>query len=125
MLMAFLLIGSLMVTPARTTSPSVIAVQSSAEVGASLAGTWLLRWEGNAQSEPVGTAIIEMHGSDIEVRGNDWSGRGKFEGQTGHYQWSINDGRTGHTTLWLDGKGLLHGQVRGALVYWDFIADRK
>jgi hypothetical protein len=54
-----------------------------------------------------------------------WRGSRKFEGQSGHNFWSFSEGRNGHTTLWLDQNGLLHGQVREAPVDWDFVATRE
>lgn len=94
-------------------------------IGGSLAGTWVVRWEGQPRSDPITHFTIEVTGHVIEVRGDAWKGHGTFEVQQGHFSWTYSDGRKGHTTLWLDGAGALHGQVREAPMDWDFIATRQ
>jgi hypothetical protein len=102
------------------------ALLANEPMGGGIAGTWVVRWEGQPRSEPVTEFTIQVTGNAIEVRGDSWNGRGTFEVQQGHFTWAYTDGRSGKTTFWLDGKGALHGQVRGpTVVDWDFIATRQ
>jgi hypothetical protein len=76
--------------------------------------------------------ISAQHGSQfligidtpIGVAGVDWEGRGVITGKDGHYDWVFPDGKTGTTTITIDENGNLVGQVRGAGIDWDYVAQR-
>jgi hypothetical protein len=113
-------------------SLALLLVLSNAEArgadslaGAGIGGSWMVRWEGQPGSDVIEIITIEGTGTRIEVRGHAWKGTGTFEGPAGDYAWAFDDGRTGHTTLWRDGAGALHGQVRNAPIDWDFVATRE
>ena len=61
-------------------------------------------------AEPTGNAAV------------DWQGQGVIKGNTGHYDWVFPDGKTGRTTITIDDDGVIHGQVRGSGLYWDYVA---
>jgi hypothetical protein len=89
-----------------------------------IAGTWIVRWDGQS-SAPLEVLKIEAAGPDIRVQGSSLRGHGSFEGLTGYYEWTLDDGTTGRTTFWLDANGALHGHVRQPAVDRDFVATRR
>jgi len=93
-------------------------------LGAGVAGTWVVRWEDHP-SAPLEVLKIEAAGPDIRVQGTSLRGHGSFEGLSGYYEWTLDDGTTGRTTFWLDASGALHGHVRYAAVDRDFVATRR
>jgi len=97
---------------------------ASEPLGAGIAGTWVVRWEGQP-SVPHEVLKIEAAGPDIRVQGTSLRGHGSFEGLSGHYEWTLDDGTTGTTTFWLDANGALHGHVRQPGVDRDFVATRR
>jgi hypothetical protein len=97
---------------------------ASEPLAGSIAGTWILRWEGQS-SAPLEVLKIEAAGPDIRVQGSSLRGRGSFEGLAGYYAWTLDDGTTGRTTFWLDASGALHGHVRQPAAERDFVATRR
>ena len=97
---------------------------ASEPLAGGIAGTWMVRWEGQS-SAPLEVLTIEAAGPDIRVQGSSLRGHGSFEGLTGYYEWTLNDGTMGRTTFWLDATGALHGHVRQPAVDRDFVATRR
>ena len=93
-------------------------------LGGGIAGTWVVRREGQP-SAPLEVLKIEAAGPDIRVQATSLRGHGSFEGLSGYYEWTLDDGTTGKTTFWLDANGALHGHVRQPAVDLDFIATRR
>ena len=93
---------------------------ASEPIGGSIAGTWVVRWEDHP-SAPLEVIKIETVGPDIRVQGTSLRGHGSFEGLSGYYEWTLDDGTTGKTTFWLG----LHGHVRQSAIDLDFIARRR
>lgn len=88
-----------------------------------LTGTWWL-WQDNQMrvGPPITSIKLTIRGTILTVAGDGFSGQGTFDGKTGYYDWQFGDGRAGRTTLSLDADGVLHGQVRGSSIAWDFQA---
>ena len=88
-------------------------------------GRWILRRESLAPEDRVTWMRIEHVGSHIEVFGESWRGKGRFEDKTGYYDWKFVDGRTGTTQIRLDETGILHGTVVGSEIDWSYWATRE
>ena len=93
-------------------------------LGGGIAGTWVVRRVGQP-SAPLEVLKIEAAGPDIRVQATSLRGHGSFEGLSGYYEWTLDDGTTGKTTFWLDANGALHGHVRQPAADLDFIATRR
>ena len=93
-------------------------------LGGGIAGTWVVRREGQP-SAPLEVLKIEAAGPDIRVQATSLRGHGSFEGLSGYYEWTLDDGTTGKTTFWLDASGALHGHVRQPAADRDFVATRR
>lgn len=92
---------------------------------AHLNGYWMLRREGEPDSNPITWMKIEMSGSKLKVIGDTWSGKGKFDGQQGFYDWGLKDGSKGRTDIYIDDGYVLHGTVRSRKVNWNYEASRN
>jgi hypothetical protein len=92
---------------------------------AGIAGRWILRRENLPPDDRVTWMRVELAGSDIEVFGESWRGKGKFDGRSGYYDWQFVDGRTGTTRIQLDDTGVLHGTVVGSEIDWSYWATRE
>jgi hypothetical protein len=57
--------------------------------------------------------------------GIDWEGRGVINGDQGYYDWVFPDGKRGRTTFTVDKDGVVHGQVRGGGIDWDYVGIRS
>jgi regulation of enolase protein 1 (concanavalin A-like superfamily) len=89
-----------------------------------LSGQWFLRPQNRPSSSPTTSMRIQLNGRRLLVEGSGWTGEGEFDGQRGFYNWRFTDGKIGRTDIYLDDKGVLHGQVRGSGLDWDFMATR-
>ncbi len=88
-------------------------------------GDWRLSAEGRPGAGAIASMRIEVRGAEIAASGDGWNGRGSFDGTRGYYDWQFADGRRGRTTIALDGDCVLHGQVRGSGLDWDYQAQRR
>lgn len=87
-------------------------------------GRWALRRESQPNSRPITSFSVEASGEGIIVLGDSWKGYGNFDGKSGSYHWVFTNGKSGQTTFHMDFDGVLHGQVRGAGIDWDYIATQ-
>ncbi len=101
---------------------------------ADLTGTYALFQADNPAQGPIGhMRISSQQGRKFSVgiaepTGNpkvDWEGRGVIDGDKGYYDWDFPDGKKGRTTISIDSKGQLRGQVRGTKINWDYIGRRE
>jgi hypothetical protein len=92
-----------------------------------IAGSWVVRREGQPFSNPDSTMAIDVWGEQILVRGAGWNGQGTFNGWSGQYAWSFANGYTGVTTFSKNfGDDTLHLQARGWNgLAWDWMASRQ
>ncbi len=93
--------------------------------GAGITGVWLLRREGRRHSTPTSWMRLEQARLRLLSSGDGWTGEGEFDGESGYYNWSFADGRTGRTTIRLGENGILYGEVRGSGLDWNFEATRQ
>src|SRR5262245_30144219 len=62
-------------------------------LGGGIVGTWVVRWEGQPPA-PLEVLKIEAAGPDIGVQATSLRGQGSFEGLSGYYEWTLDDGTT-------------------------------
>jgi predicted Ser/Thr protein kinase len=89
-----------------------------------ITGKWYLRKEGEG-SEVRAWVTFRRTGNRLIAVGDGWAAAGEFDGKKGYYSWEFADAKSGKTTLFVDDKGRLHGQVRGSGIDWDYIAARE
>jgi hypothetical protein len=80
----------------------------------------------NNGSKPVAVmTIFDQIGPIFQVRGSDWSGFGRIDGNRGYYDWKFLDGKSGRTTFTVRGDGSLIGHVSGSGIDWTYFAAPK
>jgi len=91
-----------------------------------ISGVWKCRPANRPNSSTFNTMKIKQSGNKITVKGigQDWSGKGEFEGDEGYYDWKFSNGNKGRTTIYIDSKGNLFGEVKGQITPWTYIGTR-
>ena len=99
--------------------------------GAILEGEWDLMYPGEPsrmKGRWGGRLEFRGDGPDLRVAGHSWKGKVTFDGKQGYYLWEFEDGRTGHTDIYLDSSGILFGRVKGSKgtgIDWTYWGIRK
>lgn len=92
----------------------------------SISGTYSLYRLEAPDKGPVGKMVITaFRGEKFLIRGAEWVGEGKVEGEQGYYDWKFDDGRTGRTTFIINSDGTLKGHVLGSGLDWWYLARRS
>jgi len=94
----------------------------------SLTGTWeLYNKDGGAPVGGVFMTVIQT-GDTVKASGTDWAGEGRFDAatNTGFYNWTFTDGKTGTTSFAYDPvyDMIPEGSVSGSGIGWAFIGRR-